>query len=223
LIGRSRFRGFASAYRWLALLYPAHAIVLGLTLGWGEWEARELVFVGAGIALSCVAVRRASSLRRQLAVAVVLFAVGCSALQVRRDETRERAFGTSFALHLSSNYWAPMTHIIDRKPRRIAITGGPKQNSDHWFGYVLLGPRLANRVVYVPPTRDGGIADNGPHGDLERRADAASWHARLLAGKIGAVMTFGPRSLEQQWMDAAPDLYRRVAGEAETGLYRVLR
>jgi hypothetical protein len=223
LIGRSRFRGLASAYRGLALLYPLHAIVLGVTWGWGEWESRELLFVGGAIAVGYVAVRSVNNVRRRLVLAVVLFAVGCSALQVRRDETRERAFATSFALHFTANYWAPMTRYIDHKPRRIAITGGPKQNSDHWFGYFLLGPRLANRVMYVPPTRDGGIADNGPRGDLERRADEASWRARLLARNIGAVMSFAPRSLEQKWMDAAPDHYRRVAGQEELGLYRVVR
>ncbi|HKU41376.1 MAG TPA: hypothetical protein VJR89_24600, partial [Polyangiales bacterium] len=170
MIGRSRFRGLASAYRYLALLYPLHAIVLGLRWGWSPWETRELLIVAALIAIGCVAVRSCSGLRRQLPVAALLFAVGCSALQVRRDETRQRAFEFSFALHGGNRYWGPLTSYIDHKPRRIAITGGPNRYSDHWLAYFLLGPRLENRVLYVPPTRDGGIADVGPLGDFESRA-----------------------------------------------------
>jgi hypothetical protein len=230
LIGCSRYRALASAYRYLALLYPLHAVILGLRWGWGLWETREILIAASLIALGCVAVRSCNTLRRKLAVAVLLFGVGSSALQVRRDETREIAFTTSFALHSDGQsphsggqYWGPLTRYIDSKPRRIAITAGPSKYADHWHGYFLLGPRLNNRVLYVPPTRDGGVADIGPRGDLESRASEASWRARLLAWDVGAVMTFLPRSLEQSWMDAAPERYRKVAGRAEWGLYRVVR
>ncbi|HKU36520.1 MAG TPA: hypothetical protein VJR89_00195, partial [Polyangiales bacterium] len=100
---------------------------------------------------------------------------------------------------------------------------GPNRYSDHWLAYFLLGPRLENRVLYVPPTRDGGIADVGPLGDFESRADEASWHARLLAAKVSAVMSFLPVSLEQRWMEAAPDRYRKMAGTEAWGLFRVER
>jgi hypothetical protein len=210
------------SYRLLALMYPLTYSVLAARRGWAKWEIREVIIVTAGVLLAVCWVQTCKSPRSRLALGLLLCMVGCSALQVRRDETRQRAFAESFALHSSPREWSDAVPWIDAPgPHRIALTGGARQASDRWFQYFLFGPRLRNRVYYVPPTRDGGIAHFGPHGDLDDRADEPSWRARLRAARITEIATFAPRSMEQRWMDAAPEHYEKLVGTEHWGLYRL--
>jgi hypothetical protein len=86
-----------------------------------------------------------------------------------------------------------------------------------------MGRRLQNRLRYVVPTRDGGVAHYGKGGDLDQRADRASWLGRLDLAGATEVLTFPPRSIEQGWMDEAGDRFEKLAGKDDWGLYRVRR
>jgi hypothetical protein len=213
----------ARGYRWSLLIYPLSYSYLGLQYGWGPWENRDIVIAGVCLLLALAAIRVCRGYRRKLALCVVLWMCACAALQVRRDQTRQQAFAHSFALHASLRFWVAALPYIDAQgeSHRIAVTGGPLQDSNKWFQYFLFGRRFQNRVHYVPPTHDGGIAHFGPFGDLDARADEASWRKRLRAAQISEVMTFAPRSLEQGWMDAAPGAFEKLAGAKGWGLYRV--
>jgi hypothetical protein len=211
---------------------------ISLRHGFGVWEMRELMIVlvaslllGTLLWLAVSWRVRATTLDSRalrgipwrLAAVCVVFAVGCSALQQRRDQTRHLAYETSFALHSSPRFWALAAPLVDEpgKSHNIALTGGPLQNSDNWFYYFFLGSRFQNTVSYVPPTKDGGVAYFGPHGDFDQRADADKWLERLKNRHITDVLTFPPYSTEQRWMDERPDKFEKPMGGFDWGLYRV--
>jgi hypothetical protein len=149
----------------------------------------------------------------------------CSGLQLRRDETRQRAFANSFALHGLSRFWTDGVPLVDEpgRPHRIAITGGPDHASDKWVQYFYLGQRFQNQLRYIAPTRDGKVAYYGLGGDLEQRADRAAWLSRLDQAGIQEVVTFPPRSLEQSWMEELGERFEKLAGNDKWGLYRIRR
>lgn len=240
----------AQTYRRALIVISLWTVGISLRHGFGVWEMRELMIVlvaslllGTLLWLAIAWLAR-SSLRShdrgrasraldsralrgipwpQLAALCVVFAVGCSALQQRRDQTRHLAYETSFALHSSPRFWALATPLVDEpgKSHHIALTGGPLQNSDNWFYYFFLGSRFQNTVSYVPPTKDGGVAYFGPHGDFDQRADADKWLERLKNRHITDVLTFPPYSTEQRWMDERPDKFEKPMGGFDWGLYRV--
>lgn len=217
LLGRS--------YRLLAIMYPVTYAVEGVRRGWASWETRDVIIVGAGILLAVVCVRSCRDTRWRVALVLGLWMLGCSALQVRRDETRPHALADSTALHWSPRYWAAAAGFIDRpdEMHRIALTGGNPRYGDAWFPYFLFGPRFRNSVHYVPPTQDGAILHFTAQGVLAGPVDAPAWLARLTALQATEVMTFPPRSVEQSWMDGKPDRFQRLFGSDEWGLYRFKR
>jgi hypothetical protein len=218
----------SSAYRWLLLTYPVAMSVFAMRRGFIEWENRELVIVGVvatqlGL-LTVLCFRRRP--RLGAAVGVIAWLALCSVVQVRRDQTRELAYGKSYALHNFPRYWADGVARVDTAdltPHRIAITGGPDHSSDKWFHYFYMGRRLQNWIGYIVPTRDGKTAQFGPGGDLAERADLNSWLPRLAAAQIDDVLTFPPRSIEQGWMEATPEHFEKMAGNDEFGLFRFKR
>jgi hypothetical protein len=218
----------AQTYRRLLLVISLWTVGISLRLGFGVWEMRELMIALAACLLlgTCIWLLLRDN-RRPLwpraAGAVLVFAVGCSALQQRRDQTRFSAYTQSFALHSSPRYWAMATPFVDEpgKQHRIALTGGPAQNADNWFHYFFYGSRFQNTITYVPPTKDGGIAHFGPHGDFAMRTDMRSWLGRLSQHHITEVLVFPPYSIEQTWMDTHPDLFEKAVGMFDWGLYRV--
>jgi hypothetical protein len=213
-------------YRRLLLSYPLVYGVLCARWGWGAWETPEAVIVGVALALAGVLLRRAfrhGARAGSFALAVVL-GLATSALQIRRDQTRVRAFAHSFALHPFKNSWVEAMPMVDdpARPHHIAITGGENHHADTWFMYPFLGRRLQNVLSYVVPTADGRIADFGPFGDFRERAQFDAWLDRLKAKGIEEVVTFEPRSIEQTWMDERPAAFQRLAGDASWGLYRLI-
>ena len=217
----------SSGYRRLLLCYPLLYALLQIQQGWGGWEYKELAFVGAGclavalgVGWSCKRSPRAAAI-----VAVLGLVALCCFLQPRRDATRATAFAESYALHGFIDYWAEAVPLVDTagKTHQIAITGGPTQAADEWCFYAFLGSRFQNRVHYVPPTADGGIAHFGPGGDLLERADARAWYERVAGRGISEVLTFWPRSVEQEWMEQNPRLFQKLAGDENWGLFRRLR
>jgi hypothetical protein len=220
-------RPLAAAYRWLLLGYSLAELVLCMRRGWGEWEHRELALLGLALVLFVGAVRVLSRTRlfSAFGLALVLGMWFCSGLQLRRDETLGLALQKSHALVNFPRFWVEGVALIDEPehPRTIAITGGPDRSSDKWFHYSYLGRRFQNRVCYVVPTKDGGLAHFGKGGDLDARADRESWLGRLDQAGASEVITFPPRSIEQGWMEAAPERFEKLAGKDDWGLFRIQR
>ncbi|MEY4514634.1 MAG: hypothetical protein RLZZ450_6756, partial [Pseudomonadota bacterium] len=218
----------AQSYRRVLIVMSLWTVGISLRLGFGAWEIRELMIVLVvslllGTLLWLVLRHNRLVAWQQLATLCLVFVVGCSALQQRRDQTRHLAYESSFALHSSPRYWSAAPALVDEplKKHHIALTGGPTQNCDGWFSYFFLGSRFQNTVHYVPVTKDGSIAHFGPHGDLEQRADADSWLKHLKRRQITDVLTFPPYSTEQRWMDERPDTFEKATGNFDWGLYRV--
>jgi hypothetical protein len=213
------------AYRRLLLGYPLVASVVAVRRGWGDWETHDATLIALTLALSATLLGwlfRRHPLQACL-LGLVLWMAGLTLLQARRDDTRALAYQKGFALHGFPRFWAEAPAMIDEptRPHHLAITGGPDHSSDKWFHYFFLGARFQNSVQYVTPTRDGGIAHFGPHGDLDARADKASWLQRLAAAGITDVVTFPPRSLEQAFMDSEPTRFEQMSGADDWGLYRL--
>jgi hypothetical protein len=222
------WRPLAVAYRWVLLGYSLAQLVLCMRRGWGDWEHRELAIVALALALFVGSVRRLARTRpfRAFGLAIVLCMWFCSGLQLRRDETLGLALQKSYALVNFPRFWVEGVALVDEPehPRTIAITGGPDRSSDKWFHYFYLGRRFQNRMRYVIPTRDGGVAHFGKGGDLDARADRDSWLGRLDESGATEVLTFPPRSLEQRWMEEeVPDRFEKLAGKDDWGLFRYRR
>jgi hypothetical protein len=195
--------------------------------GWAEWEHREIAIVALALALFVGLVRVVSHTRPLSAfgLAMLLCMWFCSGLQLRRDETLSLALQKSYALVNFPRFWVDGVALVDEPehPRTIAITGGPDRSSDKWFHYFYFGRRLQNRMRYVVPTRDGGVAHFGKGGDLDARADRDSWLHRLDESGATEVLTFPPRSIEQRWMEELPDRFEKLSGKDDWGLYRYRR
>jgi hypothetical protein len=213
-------------YRRCLLLYPLATSLLAFKRGYGEWEAGELCGM-ALIALIASSVLswtfRRPPLRVAVAIGATLWVIALALLQVRRDYTRELAYRNSYANHGYPRYWAEGVHWVDEPDQvhHLAITGGADRSSDKWFHYFFLGRRFQNTIHYIPPTRDGSVAQFVPHNELEKRADTAAWLARLEAKGITEVLTFPPTSLEQRYMNQDTAHFERLQGGAEWGLYRL--
>ncbi|MEY4514839.1 MAG: hypothetical protein RLZZ450_6961 [Pseudomonadota bacterium] len=220
----------ATTYQRVLLFISLLWVAIPLRHGFGNWEMRELMVVGTCLivlgALLGQVFRpdRARTTWQRYGLAAALLALSCSALQLRRDQTRALACSSSFALHASLRFWASSIAKIDKPDvvHKIAVTGGPWRNSDQWFYYFFFGSRFQNVIEYVPPTRDAGIAHFGPRGDFAQRADRESWLTRIDQRKMTDVLTFPPRSLEQEWMESLPERFRKLEGSEDWGLYTVL-
>jgi hypothetical protein len=221
----------AKTYQRSLLLIALWSFGISLRHGIGNWEIRELMLVGVIVLVVCALFGQIFRPERALAawqrcglVAVVLMLM-CSALQLRRDQTRTLACIQSYALHGSVRFWANAIAKVDEQEvvHKIALTGGAHHNSDHWFYYFFFGSRFQNIVQYVPPALDAGIAYFGPHGDIDLRADRDSWLRRIEKRGMTEVVTFPPRSIEQGWMESMPDRFEKLDGGPDFGLYRVLR
>lgn len=219
----------AQTYRRMLVLISLWLIGMALVYCMGSWEVRELLIAGVGLlfvgTLLWRLTRADSGLPwwQQLALGVLVLSVSCSALQLRRDQTRPLAYNESRALHGVFDYWRHAVPFVEEPgvEHRIALTGGPWQNSDTWFYYYFFGARFQNSIYYVPVTKDGSIAYLGPLGDIEQRADEASWLARIRARRTTEVLTFPPRSLEMGWMSAHPEMFEKLNGDEQFALYRV--
>ncbi|MET0391415.1 MAG: hypothetical protein ABW321_35905 [Polyangiales bacterium] len=219
----------AQGYRRLAMFAALWPAAMTLTYGFGAWEMHEIAAVGCSLlAVGWMAHGLWTSrlvLGVRCAALATLLALGCSALQLRRDQTRSRAYRDSFALHHWPRHWVNVAQRLDtlNTPHHLAITGGPHQNGDNWLHYFFYGRRFQNTITYVTPTRDGAIPHLVPEHDLAAASDFGRGRARLDTRHIDHVLTFQPRSLEQTWMEAAPDHFERLEGDEAWGVYRVKR
>jgi hypothetical protein len=222
-----RGQPLAAAYRWLLFGYPVLHAVLCLRRGWGGWEHLELAIVALAIALIIGGVVWLS--RRHLLLSIGAAVLGwmwfCSGVQLRRDETRELALQSSYALVNFPRSWVDGVPFADEpdRPHQIAVTGGPDRSADKWFQYFFMGRRLQNRLHYVPPTPDGKVSHFNKRAQFDGPTDRDRWLQQLETGGIDEVLTFPPRSLEKAWMDALPDRFEKLAGDDDFGFYRLRR
>jgi hypothetical protein len=216
----------ARTYRRLLLVLSLWPTAIFFTWGMRAWETSEQMY--AGIVIWLFAIGCVTTYRRSRAIGtgmtIMSFALACSMLQLRRDQTRSKAYAESFALHTTYPYWAPAIKWVDKigKPRRIAVTGGALQNADNWLYYFFFGARFQNRIFYVPPTGDGRIAHFRPSDDFLKRVDVKQWIKRLDDRHITEVITFAPYSVEKGWMQLTPSRFRQLQGGNDWGLYQVL-
>ncbi len=229
-----RPRSVASRGYWIVLILCAlwHLVQYAL-VGF----SRTSVFASAGVLAVVAGVAAAGfwiakiqrlAWRWGLAAPLVFFTI--IALQLSRDGLRPALLQHDFTLHgfAEWRYWAPWVGTVDQPGHRhrIAVTSGPRQNSDHWFAYPFMGRRFQNDLVYVPISGDGKIRHFGAGFTNEELVHAGSswaWRIRLQRQKITHVLSFGPESTELVWMVADPDHFERVAGEpGDTwGIFRV--
>jgi hypothetical protein len=141
------------------------------------------------------------------------------------DRMRTELARVGFVKSPVAPYWLAPSLLVDDpgRPRRIAVTSGPWVMADNWFAYPFLGRRLQNEVLYVPVSRDGVMRHFGSQEVNEaylRAADFSAWLARLRQAGVTEVMSFSPPSVELAWMEAHPEVFRRVIGDAgDWGLF----
>ena len=109
--------------------------------------------------------------------------------------------------------------VVDQPDQsyRIALTSGPCSSSDQDFYYPMLGTELQNRLFYIPISQSGAILSNS---DASRLAQANydAWLSRLLDEKVDYVVSFSPRSIEFDWMEAHPGTFEQLAGSDDPKL-----
>ncbi|HSL83315.1 MAG TPA: hypothetical protein VLF66_11110, partial [Thermoanaerobaculia bacterium] len=227
----ARWPGRSGVHLWGAAV--AVSLWLGRPVSWAAPEVEAtglaaLAVAGAGgaAALAALAYRRGRlAAGAALAVAVLaLAAVGGAIGRVRsahRYETWAAAADPSapafhmHALHrVYASAWPIWQALDDPRGHRLGVTAGWDRVGHNWYRYPLLGSRLQNRVLYVPVTADGGIADYREPEDVARRASFGAWLERLVEAEVDHVVSLAPRTtIEDFWMRRAPDLFKpAVAG-----------
>jgi hypothetical protein len=124
-------------------------------------------------------------------------------------------------IHHTPSGWVPLAKAVDdpTKGYRIAVTGGVMTNRESWFAYGLLGTKLQNELVYVPPTTDGKIIEDLVK--LKGIADRDAWIARLREEKIAYVVALNPDAVEIGWMNAAPEIFHKLLQPGGRGVWKL--
>lgn len=157
---------------------------------------------------------------------VILAVAGMPWIQNVRDRWRNAYFGNSYDVSPISTRAVPLYPLLDDPgtPRTIAVAfGEPRIPGITCFLYPLLGRRLQNRIVYIPPTRSGRIIDYQLLGELGEELDERAWLARLDASGADHLLISVPLTPEMAWVRAHPERFQE-AGESEgLFLFRILR
>jgi hypothetical protein len=175
--------------------------------GWAPREHLDVLAVGSAVAAigaSIWLLYRHAGARTAALAGALLVVLGLVRLDALQTSARAEYLLESFQLHPHPKYWAPVVPLVDDGARHIiALTAGARQDADHWFSYYFLGRRLRNELVHV------------------RAADPEAWWTGLVAARVTEVMSFAPASQELRWMEAAPQRFRRLAGDEQWGLYKL--
>jgi hypothetical protein len=197
------------------------------TIGMAGYELDDVVAlilgVGAIVVVTQLAGRLGAPRAARVALASVLVLAICAALAAHRDKHRLAALREARFIHSVVRFWAEPARILDRprSPQVIAVTHGHTELLDHGLFYFLFGRELQNRLVYVPPTRDGHRVFNPWNHLIELSYDV--WLARLVELGVHYVVAFDRGSAEQAWMEDHPERFQRVWGVPKIrGLYKVL-
>jgi hypothetical protein len=152
-----------------------------------------------------------------------------------RGELRYPIFAThadrnpSFQMHaLEPTYassWTMWQYFDSGPPHRIAVVPGWDGKGNNAYRYPLMGSRLQNAILYVPPSKDGSIIDYREGYRIYQNADFDTWVARLVERQIEYVVTLHPTPIEEYWMEVHYELFEPVAASSEgyNVAYRFLR
>ncbi len=122
--------------------------------------------------------------------------------------------------------WQIWADLDQGQPWRIAFAAGWDGFNGHTsFRYPLLGSRLQNTVLYVPPTRDGDVIDYQKRDQLLRELDLRVWVQRLIDERIDVVVVAVPGVPELDWMRRHPAVFEPFSKSPEgswTWAFRVI-
>jgi len=184
---------------WLALAAGVFAVLM-LSL-WKGWKAGPLALA-------------------------VLAVAGIPWVQHARDRWRNAYFANSYDVSPISTRAVRLYPLLDdpKTPRSIAVAfGEPRIPGITCFLYPLMGRRLQNRIVYVPPTRSGHIVDYQLLGDQGEELDEAAWFARLGACGADHLLISAPLTPEMAWVRTHPERFREIGESEGLHLFRILR
>lgn len=195
------------------------------TYGIADFEWLYLSYLFIGIALLSVIVWQLL-VRRLFAIASVLvfgsFIFGGLTLVKVRKDIRQAVYNESFQFFPCLRYWAPaMKFTDDGKKHVIAITSGEFQNLDNWWSYPFFGNDFQNKLTYIPISKSGKILHFGYGKRRSERASRVAWKRRLLKQGVTEVVTFHPASVEQEWMQLEPKVFRQVTSNPYWGMFRI--
>ncbi|HPD17678.1 MAG TPA: glycosyltransferase family 39 protein [Planctomycetota bacterium] len=121
--------------------------------------ALGLAALGAGAMLGRRAAARVPAVAWGVAAGLAVLAGVCGTAWVR-DRWRNHFLETRVELHPFPRHWVKGWAFCDepQKPKTIALASYEPKLGHHWYFYPLMGRRLQNRVVYVPPEPGGPAA-----------------------------------------------------------------
>jgi hypothetical protein len=198
------------------LLIVAFFVLLRYTLvGVAIHEIGDMLRFMVGLCalfLVALAARRLRSRHWRVAVVTVAALLLLAQTRERRDEHRVASMRSSHFLHGVYRYWVDAAAIVEKpgKRIRISVTHGVANFLDTGLFYFLLGSKLQNQLVYVPPSRDGSTVFDPTKDTGSMSFD--SWLERLRAAGIDYVVSIDPPTVELEWMEKHPRVFRRLAG-----------
>ncbi|HJQ96956.1 MAG TPA: hypothetical protein VJ826_01520, partial [Candidatus Polarisedimenticolaceae bacterium] len=234
----------AACSPWSRGALAAHALVsaaLAWPHGWSGVDARgaarALVPIVAGLSLAWIVDRvlRSRSQAFRIPGVALAFAVPLLILlpSIRADvryAIYERASQPSpaFDMHeLNRQYvgaWPLWRALDDGTPHRIAVAAGFDGTGHNVYLFPLLGSRLQNEIVYVPPSSDGRVIDYRSEREMTAAASHAAWSSRLSSAGVDAFAALAPPPPERAaWIE--PDRARFAplarSADGESAAWRV--
>jgi hypothetical protein len=188
----------------------------------------ELIAIGGLVGIGCAAgaafalhswlVRKVLPPSVAIVVLIACLMAGATGLSQLRDlDQRYLLLANRNVSADVFRYWWQAAYLVeaDGAPARVALTAGPRQDADNWLMYYFLGRNLQNTLHYIPISADGSIIPFGPKLMRQTHGDYAAWISRIEESEITHVFSFFPTSVELGWMDARPDRFTRLVGDAE--------
>lgn len=225
--------GFSSRLYFLVIIIFAINLVFIFPMGFAGTQL--LLVIGVTCGLACVGwlllalVRRTKHARPNLPIAagVLCLLAGLSVLpglDHLRSKWRYAFLADAYELHQFRRQGLRAWQFCDQpsRPRRIAFTAGWDGTGHNWFWYPLMGRYLQNVVTYVPVTRDGTVIDYARAEQLAEQADFRSWLGNLLQQRVDTIVCLPPEPVESQWLRRHGDLFVRLAGDDQAGVYELV-
>ncbi|MBZ0258830.1 hypothetical protein K8I31_22400, partial [bacterium] len=154
---------------------------------------------------------------------MILFAVSwCEGFRCR---FRSQAYLECTTMHDLPRYWVPALEAIDSmdEPAVIAFAYGPEKMSHNAYLAPFLGAHLENRVIYVPPDKDGDVpAYSEKYFSEVMDPEFEQWLDGLVEMNATHLLCLRPASNEILWAEKNPILFNQIEGESQDwGLFEV--
>jgi len=181
----------------------------------GETLVIALAALGGSV-LAWRAVRCRGGVAPAAALVAAVLCLCAAALERTRGSFRYRIYadatdGTAWDVdRLEPDYAAawPIWQRFDQpRGHRLAVAAGWDGIGHNWYLYPLMGRRVQNVLIYETPIQDGSILDYRNMEEIVARADAAAWLERLLASRVGFLVTLAPDTLEWAWAIQLPAIF----------------